>query len=71
MDKEKTNFLLPGYPLIIVKKLTKEIIIEAITEYASSNGVYWLKFYHFAGNISDDMLDQFKYKAIEEEKKFE
>ena len=34
MDKEKMNFFEPGYPFIIVKKLTKEIIEEAIQAYA-------------------------------------
>ena len=34
MDKEKMNYFEPGYPFIIVKKLTKEIISEAIEAYA-------------------------------------
>lgn len=35
MDKEKMNYFEPGHPFIIVKKLTKEIISEAIEAYAS------------------------------------
>ena len=35
MDKERMNYFEPGYPFIIVKKLTKEIIYEAIQAYAS------------------------------------
>ena len=34
MDKEKTNFSEPGDPFIIVRKLTKEIIEEAVKAYA-------------------------------------
>ena len=30
MDKDKMNYFEPGHPFIIVKKLTKEIITEAI-----------------------------------------
>jgi hypothetical protein len=51
MDKEKINYFEPGYPFIIVKKLTKEIITEAIEAYASDDA-YWLKLYHFAGKIN-------------------
>ena len=28
MNQEKTNFIRPGTPMIIVKKLTKEIVTE-------------------------------------------
>ena len=36
MDKEKTNFSEPGDPFIIVRKLTKEIIEEAVKAYAEN-----------------------------------
>lgn len=35
MNKERINYFEPGYPFIIVKKLTKEIIYESIQAYAS------------------------------------
>ena len=38
MDQEKTNFIRPGTPRIIVKKLTKEIVTEAIQAYAQNDG---------------------------------
>jgi hypothetical protein len=44
MDKEKMNYFEPGHPFIIVKKLTKEIITEAIEAYVSDDA-YWLKLY--------------------------
>ena len=50
MNKEKINYFEPGYPFIIVKKLTKKIITEAIEAYASDDA-YWLKLYHFAGKL--------------------
>ena len=39
MDKEKMNYFEPGYPFIIVKKLTKEIISEHIQSYASNEAI--------------------------------
>jgi hypothetical protein len=56
MDKEKINYFEPGYPFIIVKKLTKEIITEAIEAYASDDA-YWLKLYHFAGKINKTIFN--------------
>jgi hypothetical protein len=42
MHKEKMNFFEPGHPFIIVQKLTKEIIEEAIKAYPEDDA-YWLK----------------------------
>tara|TARA_B110000902_G_scaffold255774_1_gene321576 strand:- start:321 stop:596 length:276 start_codon:yes stop_codon:yes gene_type:complete len=42
MDKQKTNFSKPEYPFITVRKLTKEIIEEAVKACAE-NDAYWLK----------------------------
>jgi hypothetical protein len=47
MNQEKSNYVRPGTPRIILKKLTKEIVTEAIQAYAEDTG-YWLKFYQFA-----------------------
>ena len=57
MDKERMNYFEPGHPFIIVKKLTKEIISEAIQAYASDEA-YWLKLYHFAGEIDTAVFNQ-------------
>ena len=48
MNNEKSDFLSPGDPMIIVRKLTKEVIEKAIQVYAENNK-YYLKFYaaHF------------------------
>ena len=44
MENEKSDFLSPGDPIIIVKKMTKEVVKEAIQAYAE-NDEYCLKFY--------------------------
>ena len=48
MNNEKSDFLSPSGPMIIVKKLTKEVVEDAIKIYPENNG-YYLKFYaaHF------------------------
>jgi len=42
MNNDKKNFLLPGSPMIIVKKFTQEII----EEYTANDG-YWFKMYAY------------------------
>jgi predicted nucleotidyltransferase len=64
MDKEKINYFEPGYPFIIVKKLTKEIITEAIEAYASDDA-YWLKLYHFAGKINKTVFNTLQAEHTE------
>lgn len=64
MDKEKMNYFEPGYPFIIVKKLTKEIISEAIQAYASDEA-YWLKLYHFAGKVDTAVFNQLQAEHME------
>lgn len=57
MDQEKTNFIRPGTPRIIVKKLTKEIVTEAIQAYAANDG-YWLKLHQFANDVDISILNK-------------
>jgi hypothetical protein len=64
MDKEKINYFEPGYPFIIVKKLTKEIITEAVEAYASDDA-YWLKLYHFAGKINKNIFNTLQAEHTE------
>lgn len=64
MDKEKMNYFEPGYPFIIVKKLTKEIITEAIQAYASDDA-YWLKLYHFAGKVDTAVFNHLQAEHTE------
>jgi hypothetical protein len=64
MDKEKMNYFEPGYPFIIVKKLTKDIITEAIQAYASDDA-YWLKLYHFAGKVDTAVFNDLQAEHME------
>ena len=43
--------------MIIVKKLTKKIIEEAILYYAK-NDAYWLKLYHFGSDVDLSVLNK-------------
>jgi hypothetical protein len=45
MEKQGMNYFKPGLPVIIVKKLTPEIIKETLLAYDTENGGYWLKLY--------------------------
>ena len=44
MANEKSDFLSPGDPIVIVKKMTKEVVEEAIQAYAEDDA-YCLKFF--------------------------
>jgi hypothetical protein len=72
MEKDKVNFYGPGLPWIIVQKLTKEIIHEAIQGYMDDcpNG-YWLKLYHFATDIDIAVFNQLQAQEIKESAQFD
>ena len=65
MEKDEINFWEPGIPWVIVQKLTKEIIHEAIQAYNDDkpNG-YWLKLYYFASDIDITVFDQLQAQEI-------
>ena len=65
MAQEKTNLVKPCGPRIIVKKLTKQIIEEAILTYAE-NDAYWLKLCHFGHLLGISVLNQVQKKRSEE-----
>ena len=67
MEKDKVNFYGTGLPWIIVQKLTKEIIQEAIKAYIDDKPEgYWLKLYHFAPDVDIAVLNQIQAQEIEE-----
>lgn len=71
MEKDKVNFYGPGLPWIIVQKLTKEIIYEAIKAYIDDKPEgYWLKLYHFAPNLNIAVFNQIQAQEIEESARF-
>jgi hypothetical protein len=67
MEKDKVNFYGPGLPWIIVQKLTKEIIQEAIKAYIDDKPEgYWLKLYHFVTDIDITIFNQLQAQEIKE-----
>lgn len=69
MDQEKSNFSNPSELVIVVRKLTPEIITEALEAYAEDNA-FWLKLHQFASRINISMLDELKAKHIKESIEF-
>ena len=65
MANEKSDFLSPGDPIVIVKKMTKEVVEEAIQAYAEDDA-YYLKFY--SGELDTKTLDVLKNRSIAREK---
>lgn len=64
MDERKSNFSKPADLFIIVRKLTLEIITEAIEAYAEDDG-FWLKLHHFSSNINNSVFDELQAKQMQ------
>ena len=62
MNKEKSDFAEPD-PVIIVRKLTKEIIAKALEAYAKDDA-YWLKLYQFSSDIDMATFDKLQAEHI-------
>ena len=69
MDEEKSNFSNPSELVIIVRKLTQEIITEALEAYAEDNA-FWLKLYDFACEIDISVFDELQAKRVKESIEF-
>jgi hypothetical protein len=67
MENEKSDFLSPGDPIVIVKKMTKKVIEEAIKAYAEDDA-YYLKFY--SAELDTKTLDILKDRSIARDKLF-
>ena len=65
MENEKSDFLSPGDPIVIVKKMTKEVIEQAIKAYAEDDA-YCLKFY--SAELDTKTLDILKDRSIARDK---
>jgi hypothetical protein len=65
MENEKSNFLSPGDPIVVVKKMTKEVVEEAIQAYADDDAHY-LKFY--AAELDIKTLNVLKDRYIARDK---
>ena len=57
MNRQEMDFLEPGCPFIIVRKLTIEVIEKAIHAHTQDNA-YWLKLHHFSESIKSDMFNE-------------
>ena len=69
MEQEKTNFIIPDTPKIIVKKLTEQIVREAIQAYAENDG-YWLKLCQFGDDIDISILNKMEAEHRKEWEEF-
>ena len=57
MNRHEMDFLEPGCPFIIVRKLTIEVIEKEIHAHTQDNA-YWLKLHHFSESIKSDMFNE-------------
>ena len=63
MKREKSDFLSPGYPYIIVSKLTDEIIKASIESFINTeNNLYWLKLYHITATLEIEDINEILYR---------
>ena len=68
MENEKSDFLSPGDPILIVQKITKEVIEETIQAYAEDDAyAYCLKFY--SAELDTKTLDVLKDRSIARDKR--
>lgn len=76
MKKKKTEFLLPDYPLIIVSKLTDDIIKATIESFINPqeqdptdphDELYWLKLYHLTAKLDIKEIDEILYRKKRED----
>ena len=70
MDQEKSNFSNPSELVIVVRKLTQEIITETLEAYAEDNA-FWLKLYQFASEIDISVFDELQAKHMKESIEFD
>ena len=70
MDQEKSNFSNPSELVIVVRKLTQEIITETLEAYAEDNA-FWLKLYQFASEIDISVFDELQIKHIKQSIEFD
>lgn len=70
MIREKSSLSRPNELVIIVRRLTKEIITEALQAYAEDDG-FWLKLHHFARKIDIYVFDQLQAQYIKDLTEFE
>ena len=59
MEKNKENFIEPGYPCIIVHELTPSVIREALEAFAvDKEDAFWLKLYHTTATLTIEDINE-------------
>ena len=72
MENEKSAFLSPDYPCIIVSKLTDDVIRAAIESFINSDDeVRWLKLYHVMPMLTIQEIDEILDRKKQEEEDIE
>lgn len=72
MEEGKSTFVPPGYPYIIVSKLTDDIIHSAIQSFIDEQeDSYWLKLYHLIPKLTTEEINKILYRKKEENIKLE
>ena len=67
MEKSESGFLTPGYPYIIVSKLTDEIIKTTIQSFIETeDDSYWLKLYHLTALLDIEDINEILYRKKQE-----
>lgn len=67
MEEFKSIFSPPGYPYIIVSKLTDEIIHAVIQSFMDTkNDSYWLKLYHVTATLEIEDVNELLYRKREQ-----
>ena len=61
INNERSDFLFPMDPMIVVKELTMDNIERAIKAYAKDDA-FWLKLYHLASGIDIKTLNILSHK---------
>jgi len=62
MKAENANFMSPGENFIIVKKLTPEVIQEAVKAFVEERDAYWLKLLHVESYFDIETLNNLRDK---------
>ena len=62
MKAENANFMSPGENCIIVKKLTPEVIEEAVKAFVEEQDAYWLKLLHVESDFDIETLNNLRDK---------
>lgn len=67
INNERSDFLFPMDPMIVVKELTMDNIERAIKAYAKDDA-FWLKLYHLASGIDIKTLNILRDRWFERKK---